>query len=66
MFGIEMYIHEAFYIGWLTVGTVTPAGHPKLLLDYVAKSKDFNSSHTTKNADDQESRGDNLVYITRY
>ena len=61
MFGIELkYIHEAIYIAWLTVITVTPAGQQKLLLDYATKSRDSKSSHSTMNVEGQERVGGNI------
>ena len=58
-------IHDAVDIAWSTVGTVTPAGQQKLLLDYAAKSKGSKPSHTTKYVDDQERRGESSTHEGR-
>lgn len=50
-------IHDAVDIAWSTVGTVTPAGQQKLLLDYAVRSKGSKPLHTTKYVDDHERRG---------
>ena len=53
-------IHDAVDIAWSTVGTVTPAGQQKLLLDYAAKSRDSRSSHSTMNVEGQERVGGDM------
>ena len=50
-------IHDAVDIAWSTVGTVTPAGQQKLLLDYAAKSKGSKPSHTAMNVEDEGKGG---------
>ena len=50
-------IHDAVDIAWSTVGTVTPAGQQKLLLDFAAKSQDSKSSHSTMNVEGKERGG---------
>lgn len=49
----ETDISKAIDIAWSTVGTVTPAGQQKLLLDYAAKLKESKPSHTAMNVGDE-------------
>ena len=48
---------DAIDIAWSTVGTVTPAGQQKLLLDYASKFKESKSSHITLGEEGQRGEG---------